>query len=131
MKLADIKPLASQIRWGMTPQSAGYGPIAITSQADLDMYKAMLAANAGYYFYIDVWDCQARLALMHNLPEGGGMSEIVEDFKSPLLYRAVEQAGGAINISGWYPLSRRLEAVLKRKLMPRKVKSDIQSDIAQ
>lgn len=117
MKLSEItQEIAAQIRWGAKPQDFDLSGFEIRSQADIDRINKLLEAQKGYYFYVDVWNCQARLALMHNKPDGTAASQIVEGFDSPLLYRAVEQAGGWINMSGHYPLSRRLEQMLKKRL---------------
>ena len=119
MKLEEIKnnpEIMTQLRWDLTPQTAnipeGY---TITKQADLERLNKLLAEKAGYYFYVDVANCQARLALMHNNATGGGNVEYIRDFESPLLERAVE-AIGSITTSGWYPLSKRLTGLLKKKL---------------
>jgi hypothetical protein len=119
MRLAEIKinrDITSKLRWDLTPQTGNISGYEINNQADMDRLKALLAEKAGYYFYVDVWNCQARLALMQNLPDGGGRKEIITDFDSPLLAKAVEEAGGWINQSGWYPLSNRLIKLLKQKL---------------
>ena len=64
---------------------------------------------------MDVWNCQAHLALMHNRANGSGTMHQIEDFESPLLEKAVEAVGN-ITMSGWYPLSSRLKKLLKKKL---------------
>jgi len=115
LKWDDVVKLADKIRWDLTPQTANISGTFIESQADLERYNKLAAEKVGYYFYVDVWNCQARLALMHNF-QGGGRSEVIEDFDSPLLARSVESAGGWINMSGWYPINSRLERVLRRKL---------------
>jgi hypothetical protein len=122
MRLSEIKSnkeITSKLRWDLTPQTASVssdGSYAINNQADMDRLTKLLAEKAGYYFYVDVWNCQARLALMYNNAEGGGRSEIITDFDSPLLAKAVEEAGGWINQSGHYQLSDRLTKLLKKKL---------------
>ena len=119
MKLQDVKnnpEILGKLRWDLTPQTGNISSFEVNSQEDVDHLKALLAGKAGYYFYVDVWNCQARLALMHNLPDGGGKSEIITDFHSALLEKAVEAAGGMINMSGWYPLSRALERMVKKRL---------------
>ena len=79
-------------------------------------FRQRLKALEGCYFYVDVWNCRARLALMHNTGDGGGRSEVIEDFDSALLEKAVYQAGGMINLSGWYPLSNTLKTLLRKRL---------------
>ena len=119
MKLEEIKnnpEIMSQLRWDLTPQTAnipeGY---IITKQEDLERLNKLLAEKAGYYFYIDVWNCQAHLAIMQNHATGSATMHSIEDFESPLLEKAVE-AVGSITTSGWYPLNKRLETLLKKKL---------------
>jgi hypothetical protein len=117
MKLAEItKEMAAQIRWRAKPKDFDLSGFEIRSQADIDRLHKAFEAQASYYFYVSVWNCQACLALMQNKPDGTATSQVIEDFDSPLLYRAVEQVGGRINMSGHYPLSRRLEQMLKKRL---------------
>lgn len=119
MKLQDVKnnpEILEKLRWDLTPQTANVSSFQVNNEEDMDRFKALLAQKAGYYFYVDVWNCKARLALMHNLPDGGGKSEAITDFHSVLLEKAVEAAGGMINMSAWYPLSRSLERALKKRL---------------
>jgi len=108
--------IMSHLRWDLTPQTANISSYIVACQSDLDRLNKLLAEKAGYYFYVDVWNCQATLALMHNKVDGGGTSHRIEGFESPLLEKAVYQAGGWINMSGWYPLSKQLITLLKRKL---------------
>jgi hypothetical protein len=118
MKLADVKnnpDIMANLRWDLTPETANIGEYTINNQADLDRLNALLASKAGYYFYVDVWNCQAHLAIMHNQADGSGTMYQIEDFNSPLLEKAVE-ALGSITTSGWYPLSKRLTTLLKKKL---------------
>ena len=120
MKLEEIKnnpEIMNQLRWDLTPQNSGFpnGSYEVNNQADVDAMNKLLAEKAGYYFYIDVWNCQAHLAIMHNRKEGNGTMHTIEDFESPLLEKAVE-AIGSITTSGWYPLSKRLTGLLKKKL---------------
>jgi hypothetical protein len=118
MKFEEIKnnpEIISQLRWDLTPQTANLSGYEINNQADLERLNKLLAEKAGYYFYVDVASCQARLALMHNNATGGGNVEYIRDFESPLLEKAVEEIG-SITTSGWYPLSKRLEILLKKKL---------------
>jgi len=122
MKLEEVKnnqEIMSQLRWDLTPQTGSigdHGNYEITCPGDIDRLNALLAEKAGYYFFINVWNCQAHLALIHNTATGGGRADRIEDFESPLLEKAVYKAGGMINLSGWYPLSNRLETLLKKKL---------------
>lgn len=122
MKFEEIKSnseILAKLRWDLTPQNSS-GPYGgtweISSQADFDKFKVFLKTVEGYYFYVDVWNCQARLGLAENNSQGGGKMEIISDFESPLLEKAVYQVGGSITTSGWYPLSKSLATLLQRKL---------------
>ena len=117
MKMEAIKKnpeITAKLRWDLTPQTGTISSCEINNQADLDRLNKLYEEKAGYYFYVDVWNCQARLALMQNLADGNGKSEIVEDFDSSLLEKAVYKAGGSITTSGWYPLSTCLARLLMK-----------------
>jgi hypothetical protein len=112
--------MIGRLRWDLTPQTASVGEngtFVVNSQEDLERFKQLRAEKAGSYFYVDVWNCQARLALMTQDALGNGKIEVVSDFHSPLLEKAVYQAGGCITTSGWYPLNKQLISLLKRKLL--------------
>ena len=120
MKFEEVKnnpEIMSHLRWDLTPQNSGFpnGTWTINNQTDIEAMNKLLAEKAGYYFYIDVWNCQAHLSIMHNQATGSGTMHTIEDFQSPLLEKAVE-AIGSITTSGWYPLNKRLETLLKKKL---------------
>ena len=75
MKVKEIqenREIMQGLRWDLTPQTGNISGYVITCQEDLTRLNKMLAEKAGYYFYVDVWNCQARLALMYNNPDGGG-----------------------------------------------------------
>ena len=121
MKLEEIKnnpEIMSHLRWDLTPQNSGFpnGSYKVNKQADIDTMNKLLAEKAGYYFYVNVWSCQAKLALMQNTATGAGTMHTIEDFQSPLLEKAVEDVG-SISTSGWYPLSKRLKTVLQNRLL--------------
>lgn len=119
MKLEEVRSnreTMAHLRWDLTPQTATISSCEVNSPEELERLRQRLKTLEGYYFYVDVWNCRARLALMHNTGDGGGGSEIVSDFDSPLLERAVYQAGGSITTSGWYPLSNALKTLLQKRL---------------
>lgn len=99
----------------------------INSQEDFKNYLRRIKGDAGYYFYINVWDCRARLALMQVKPDGRGVSiradfgrfdvgdDLSREFESAML-DAIVEAGGSINWSGHYPLNHFLENLLKSRL---------------
>lgn len=123
MKLEEVKnnpEIMSHLRWDLTPQNSNItntpdGTYEVKCQADLDRYNQLSAEKAGYYFFVNVWNCQAHLALMQNNATGSATMNAIEDFQSLLLEKAVEEIG-SITTSGWYPLNKRLETLLKKKL---------------
>lgn len=105
--LEDIrndKEMVKNIRWDMTPEKV-FTPRTVQTQDDIERLRKDITDQAGYYFYIDVWNCQARLALMHLKPDGSATAEIITEFPEKALIEAIEEHGGAINISGHYPIS--------------------------
>lgn len=101
----------TRIMWDETPQSV-MGPQheqVIRSQEDLERLQQRDLDLVGYgYFYIGVWNCHPRLALMHSTKPGYWTGQPIPEELSPLLeedmIRCVEDAGGALNRSGHYPL---------------------------
>ena len=102
------------IRWDLTPELSAINEM-IESQEDMDRIKKRIKEQAGFYFYIDVWDCSASLAICENDEQGGDISHIIEDppITEEEMADAVEEAGGAINMSGWYPISPQVEDRLR------------------
>ncbi|MGE5444549.1 MAG: DVU0772 family protein [Ignavibacteriales bacterium] len=111
----DIE-LRKRILWHMTPQE-NFSEVEIKSQEDLKKAQRDAEARAGYYFFIDVWDMAPRLCLFENRPDGSG--EVVGIVEAPerMLDKAIEEAGGAINISGHYPINRKIRNWLMKKLL--------------
>ncbi len=99
----------TRIDFDATPQNV-MGPGGdITSQEDFERSQRQLYEDVGRaYWFIDVRDMSADLALMRCTSPGYWETEIIPGRYSPLLYedlvRAVEDAGGAIHRSGHYPL---------------------------
>jgi len=115
MKLEELK--GKRIVWDATPQSEG-GTIEIRGQEEYDRFIQRLKERAGYYFYVNVWNCTAKLAVMHQRGDGSATSDFVETdiVTDDDLVDAIEQAGGAINISGQYPASMTILKKLKAAL---------------
>lgn len=109
--------IGKTVFWDRKPSDYA-GTINIESDADFQRLKEEMKANTGCFFYIDVWNCQARLALYKDLGTGNGNTHIIEN--SPLSEENMEKdvyaVGGAINISGWYPLSKKLITQLREAL---------------
>ncbi len=118
--LKDIQKdteLKQRILWNMTPEENFSGVAEIKSQEDLERIRRDNEARAGYYFFVDVWNFSPRLCLMENRPDGScGVVGIVEAPES-MLTRAIEEAGGAINRSGHYPINRQVRNWLMKKLL--------------
>jgi len=96
--------IVKNIRWDLTPEKV-FAPRTVQTQDDIERLHKDQTEQAGYYFYIDVWNCQARLALMHVRANGSMTSEIISEFPEKPLREAIEEHGGAINISGHYPIN--------------------------
>jgi hypothetical protein len=100
----------TRIDWDATRQgvmSPASGILA--APADLEAYQQRDRDLVGRgYFYIDVRNMGADLALMHSTRPGYWETEIIPRRLSPLLekdlLRSIEAAGGAVNWSGHYPL---------------------------
>lgn len=98
------------LHWDMTPEQI-FQPRTIQSKEDLERLDKLHREQAGFYFYVDVWNCGASLALMQVRPDGISYSErieITEELENELI-QAIEEAGGAINMSGHYSLSEKLK----------------------
>lgn len=119
MKLEELK--GKKILWGMTPKVA-LADFTIRSDADFRAYEERQKQLVGYYFYIDVWNMTARLAVMEN-KIGSARSSIV-DLKGTTitesdLHTAIRMAGGFINLSGHYPISKHIMQKLLQELEQR------------
>jgi hypothetical protein len=84
--------------------------VEIRTQEDLERLQQRDRERVGYgYFYVDCRNMRADLALMRCTRPGYWQAEIIPQSLSPLLEedleRAIEEAGGALNWSGHYPLS--------------------------
>ena len=59
-------------------------------EEDLDRTNQLLKDRAGYYFYIDVWNCRAQLHIMHTLETGSAIPESVEiDIPDEMIMEAI------------------------------------------
>ena len=109
MKLQDVR---GGVKYAVPP---GRGSIEIKNQADFDAHKKACREQAGNYLFVSVWNCCASLALAE-LRENGSMSMYaVDDYEDDSLADSVEEAGGFVNLSGWYPLSGAAVVKIKEK----------------
>ena len=72
--LADLKDdseLQKAILWNFTPEQ-NFRSVEIRDQADLDNETKRREAQAGYYFFIDLWNVLPGLFLFENRPDGTG-----------------------------------------------------------
>lgn len=116
MKLQDLNEI--EIRWDLTPQKVGeLLNVEFSTKAEWDEIQRLTKELAGRYFYIDVWNCQARLMLMELDERGSGKAEVVEQdvISEDDMIEAIEAHGGAINISGYYPISDAIRTALQRR----------------
>lgn len=115
MKLQDLK--GTEIRWDLTPQRVGEMlNVEFSTKEEWEQIQRLTKELAGRYLYIDVWNCQARLMLMELDERGSGKAELVEQdvVSEDDMMAAIEEAGGAINISGHYPISDAIRTALQR-----------------
>ena len=102
MNFKQLQEITDQIRWNATPESqvAGIDGTSIATKEDFEQIKKALGERAGYYFYIDVWNCAATLHIAHDTADGKTVSEPVEvNIPDNLLDVAVYAQGGSINRS--------------------------------
>ena len=97
------------VDWEATPQSVLGSPSLITTQEDLERVQREIHDTVGTgYFYIDVRNMTADLALMYSTRRGRWETMLIPPRYSPLLeedlIRSIEEVGGALNWSGHYPL---------------------------
>lgn len=105
----------------LTPEEA-CGTTIIRNKADYEALQAKIKAMADTrYPFIDVWSFNARLSWMVTSEDGNGshVERFTEEEQEALgitedmLYAAIEGAGGAINISGHYPISEEIREKLQ------------------
>jgi hypothetical protein len=100
----------TRIDWSATPQSVmGPPDVVLHTREDWERLQQREYDLVGYgYFFVNVSNMSAALALMRCTSPGYWETEIIPQRYSPLLpedlERAVDEAGGAMNWSGHYPL---------------------------
>ena len=74
--------------------------------------------DAGYYFCILVRDGGAALALLWFHPPDGQFTEYyIADFPEDMILASLKEAGGSTGVSGYYPINRPIEDMLRLGLM--------------
>ena len=110
------KDLQSQIHWDMKPRER-IRRTRIETEEEMAQIEKQLQARVGYYFYIDVRNCQAGLYLYENYPDGSGrfVAEVTE-IPEQMLHEAVQEAGEKIETDGRYPINASIKTWLKNQL---------------
>ena len=118
--IEKVKSGEIKLRWDLTPQryTERISGVEMSSQKDIEEMYQRIEEKTGCYFYVDVWDMRAQLFLACNNEKGNGKAEVVEGapVSNDILVQAIEEAGGAINRSGWYPINDKIKKILKKAL---------------
>jgi hypothetical protein len=115
MKFKDIDQ--SKILWDMTPEKV-FQSKEIHSGEEFQEMLAEDKKKVGYsFFYIDVWNCQGKLALSI-FKESGSSSETIDDkidsFSSEKIEEFMRRNNYHINMSGHYPIDNLLRSEIQR-----------------
>ncbi len=117
VRLAEL-PEGLWIDWEATPQSVLSTTFtALRAPEDLEKARCREKEMVGMgYFYVDVRDGRANLALMRSTKPGYWHAELVEQdvIEESELIEAAGEAGGAPKWNGHYPLPGSLRARLLR-----------------
>ena len=99
---------------------------AVMMHLRLDLTKEMLARttfnteDAGFYFCIYVRNGRACLALLHYYPDGKATQEPLAGFPEDMILAALKEAGGSIEVNGYYPINHPIEELLRLGLQTTK-----------
>ena len=77
MNINELKKHREEMHWDLTPEEVGQ-TYKISSLEDIKRIEKIKKSQVGYYFYIDVWNFQVRLAVMENFQDSG-RSEIIDN----------------------------------------------------
>lgn len=114
--LKDVKELLRRGELKVGPYGRHF-PIYFEAKTEEDLrrFEEWLKRISGKYLTISVWNCRATLIIEEAHEDGSVEAYIVEDSDEieDELIRAVEEQGGAINISGFYSPTARLLEVIK------------------
>ena len=112
--LEDLKKIKDQIRWDLTPEYATKARLA-RFRNNGENHKTDKAWE-GYFFCIDVWGCKASLVLIENHSAQVVPHILQTEIPDGLLEEAVFDAGGALIVSGYYPIDEKIEAWIRERL---------------
>ena len=76
--------------------------------------------DAGHYFCIYVRNGRACLALLHYYPDGKGTQEPLTSFPQDMILAALKEAGGSIEVNGYYTINHPIEEMLRLGLQTAK-----------
>lgn len=110
MKLSEVVGARFGFPPSMRAEAEG---VVITSPEEAKALRQRWREEAGAYIFVSVWNLRPSLAVYLASPDGGGKMETVDWDDDGLLADAVEEAGGALNQSGWYPPNARLEEAVR------------------
>ena len=112
MKFKDA--IKKGIRWEANPALSAINE-EIRTREDMGRNNKRLKEQAGYYFFIEVLGCFSSLAICECDEQGVVRPYLIEDppLTAEEMADAVEDAGGGINRSGWYPISPQVEDKLR------------------
>jgi len=112
--LQDVRRFRNKIRWDLTPEA-----VARAKSTELESRSGNHTADQGvdgYFFSIEVWGCKASLVLVENQRGREVCYPIQMGIPDKLLEEAVFKAGGALLVSGRYPIDDKIEAWIREKL---------------
>ena len=105
--LKDVKKIEAQIRWDLTPLEV-LNPLKAQSKGE--------KVKGGYLFYIDVWGCKASLGIIDNNTLNPTSYILLTDIPEKMLSEAVFEQGGALIVSGYYAINKKIEEWIKNRL---------------
>jgi hypothetical protein len=115
MKFEELK--GKKIRWDLNPQNVVVFDKA-RSENDLDQMKKKIREQAGFFFYIDVYEPYPRLVIAESDENGGVKHHMIEDppITKEIMIRAIENFTGDLKMPGCYPIDDEIEEKLMAEL---------------
>jgi hypothetical protein len=112
--LQDVRRFRNKIRWDLTPEAVARAKAtALESRSGNDTADQGVD---GYVFSIEVWGCKVSLVLVENQRGREVCYPVQTGIPDNLLEEAVFKAGGALIVSGRYPIDDKIEAWIREKL---------------